>query len=231
MGGEQFVARIQAAFKGSGLTVQWDELRAFMAEAAFHRSFCRWAVNDIAAGRAEVGARLEMLETLRGSPRLVCAPDRERFERETAGIGVDTALIRLRMRELWQSAQRLQGLLVNFQKDYLKPDPPPEVDILITKLASDTAGFVGDAGESIQRSELALRRLEEVLGQWDEWAAGLRPFPPPVTDSKDVLARFGQTIWPAAPAADADRLKKMAERELAKARGSLPSERGWSGAK
>jgi hypothetical protein len=95
------------------------------------------------------------------------------------------------------------------------------------KLTGDIAGFVGDVGETIQRTELALRRLEEVLGQWDEWAAGLRPFPPPVTDSKDVLARVGQATWPPPPEADADRLKKMAERDLSKARGSLPSGRVW----
>ncbi len=223
MDGEELVARIQADFKGGGLNVQWDELRAFMAEAVFHGSFGRWAADDIAAGGDEVEARLEMLETLRKTPRLVRSPDREKFERAAAGIGAVTALARLRMRELWQSAQRMQGLVNNFEKDYLKPDPPPDVDGLITKLAGEIAGFVGDAGESIQRTELALRRLEEVLGQWDEWAAGLRPFPPPVTDSKDVMARLGQTNWPAPPSADADRLKKMAERELARVRGSLPS--------
>ena len=223
MAGEELVARIQADFKGGGLNVQWDELRAFMAEAVFHGSYGRWAVNDIAASEDEVEARLEMLEKLRKRPRLVGSQDREKFERATAGLWAVTALARLRMRELWQSAQRMQGLVITFQKDYLKPDPPPDIDGLITKLTGEIAGFVGDAGESIQRTELALRRLEEVLEQWDEWAAGLRPFPPPVTDSQDVMARLGQTHWPAPPSADADRLKKMAERELARVRGSLTS--------
>lgn len=231
MDGEELVTRIQAEFKTGGLAVQWDELRAFMAEAAFHGSFCRWAANDITDEGDEIEARLEMLEALRGRPRLVRAPDREKFEKATAGIGAATALARLRMRELWQSAQRMQGLVVNFQKDYLKSDPPPDVAGLITKLASDSADFVDQAGESIRRTELALRRLEEVLGQWDEWAAGLRPFPPPVTDSQDVLARAGQAAWPAPPAGDAGRLKRMAERELAKVRGPLPSGRGWAGKK
>ena len=231
MDGEALVARIQAEFRGGGLAVQWDELRAFMAEAEFHGSFCRSAANDIATGWDEVEARLEMLETLRGRPRLVRASDREKFERATAGIGADTALVRLRTRELWQSAQRLQGLVVNFQKDYLKPDPPAGIEDLMKKLASDIAGFVGDVGETIRQTELALRRLEEVLGQWDEWAAGLRPFPPPVTDSKEILAMVGKADWPTPPAADADRLKTMAERELAKVRGILPSKRDRSGTK
>jgi len=229
MDGEELVARIQAEFKGGGLAVQWDELRAFMAEAAFHGSFYRRAVGDIAAGVDEIEARLGMLETLRGRPRLVRAADKERFEKAAAGIGAATALVRLRMRELWQSAQRLEGLVVHFQKNYLKPDPPPEVAALVLKLAGAIAGFTIDGGESIRRTELALRRLEEVLGQWDEWAAGLRPFPPPVTDSQDILKRVGLAAWPAPPAADIDRLKKLAERELAKVRGPLPSGRGGAG--
>ncbi len=219
MDGESFVARIQAEFKEGGLAVQWDELRAFMAEAGFHGSFYRWASDGIAAAWDEIEARLEELEALRGKPRLVRAQDRERFERATARLGAATALARLRMRELWQSAQRLRGLMVNFQRDYLKPGPPAGIEDLMKKLAGDIAGFVEAVGESIRRTELALRRLEEVLGQWDEWASGDRPFPPPVTDSKDVLAGAGTAAWPAPPAADAVRLKKRAEEEIARERG------------
>ncbi len=229
MGDDILVGRIQVEFKGGGLAVQWDELRSFMAEAVFHGSYYRWAADEIVSGVDDVEAGLKMLETLRKRPRLVRAPDRERFERAAAGIDAATALVRLRIRELWQSAQRLQGLAVNFQKDYLKPDPSPDIAVLISKLAGDSEEFVDRVGESIRRTELALRRLGEVLGQWDEWAAGLRPFPPPVTDSQDVLARIGQAAWPAPPAADADRLKRMAERELAKVREPLPSARGWAG--
>lgn len=229
MGDDILAGRIQAEFKGGGLAVQWDELRSFMAEAVFHDSFYGWASGEIASGLGEVEAGLKMLETLRKRPRLVRVPDKERFERAVAGIDAAIALARLRMRELWQSAQRLQGLTVNFQKDYVKPDPPPDVGVLITKLAVDSEEFVDRVGESIRRTELALRRLGEVLGQWDEWAAGFRPFPPPVTDSRNVMASVGQAAWPAPPAADAGRLKRMAERELAKVRGPLPSGRGRAG--
>jgi hypothetical protein len=218
MDGETLVARIQAEFKEGGLTVQWDELRAFMAEAGFHGAYCRWAADDIAAGWDEVEARLKELETLRRTPRLVRSPDKAKFERATAGLGAATAFTRLRMRELWQSAQRLQALLVNFQKDYLKPGSPAGIEDLMKKLAGDVAGFVGAVGESIQRTELAFRRLEEVQGQWDEWAAGLRPFPPPVTDSQDILAMAGKATWPVPPGADVDRLKKRAEEEIARER-------------
>jgi hypothetical protein len=215
MDGEQLVVRIQAEFKAGKLAIQWDELRAFMAEAAFHGAFCRWAVDDIVAGWGEVGGRLQELETLRRRPRLDRQKDRERYERATARTAAAAAVTRLRMRELWQSAQRLLGLLASFQKDYLRPNPPPGIEDAIQKLAGEIAGFVDETGESIQRTELALRRLEEILGQWDEWATGLRPFPPPVTDSKDILALAGKVIWPAPPAAAFKSLKKRAEEQIA----------------
>ena len=214
MDGEKLVARIQAEFKAGGLAVQWDELRAFMAEAAFHGAYYLWAVDGIAGGWDEIRARLGELERLRKNPRLVRTADKERFVRATAGMGAHTALIRLRMRELWQSAQRLRGLVVNFEKDYLKPEPPAEVEAQIKKLADDIAGFAGAVGETIQRTELALRRLEEVLGQWDDWAAGLRPFPPPVTDSRDILEKAGIAAWTSPPSAEIDGLKKRAEAEI-----------------
>lgn len=218
MAGEKLVARIQAEFRAGGLAVQWDELRAFMAEAAFHGAFSGWAADGVAACWAEIEARLKELETLRKRPRLDRAPSRERFERATAGIGALAALARLRMRELWQSARRLQGLLAGFEKDYLKPGPPPGIEDSVKKLGADIAGFVAATGESIQGTELALRRLEEVLGWWDEWAAGGRPFPPPVTDSKDVLDGARGVGWPAPPSADLGRLKKRAEEEIVRER-------------
>jgi len=119
-------------------------------------------------------------------------------------------------------AQRMQGLTTSVWKDHVKPDPPADVDGLITKLAGGTAGFVSGVGETIQRTELTLRALEEILELWDEWAAGRRPFPPPVTDSNDVLKRVRDTPWPAPPAEEVEPLMKRAGEEIAKVRGSLP---------
>jgi len=220
MDGEELVVRIQAEFKAGRLAVQWDELRAFMAEAGFHGAYSRWVADAIADGWDAIGTALRELETFRRKARLDRAADKGKFEKATARIGANTAIARLRMRELWQSAQRLQGLAVNFQRDYLRPAPLSGIEDLTSKLAGDVAVFVGDTGESIRGTEIALRRLEEVLGQWDEWAAGLRPFPPPVTDSMEVLKKAGTVTWPSPPAADFDSLKKMAEAEIARFQGA-----------
>ncbi|MBE3129926.1 MAG: hypothetical protein IMZ54_04305 [Acidobacteria bacterium] len=227
MDNDLLVAGIQAEFRAGRLPVQWDELRAYMAEVGYHRPYCRWAAGDIAAGWRQVEDLLKELEALRKKPKLFREADKARFERAKAKIGAHLAFIRLRMREIWQSTQRMQGLTTSVRKDYVRPDPPADVDGLITKLASDTAGFVDDVGEAIQRTELTLRALEETLELWDEWAAGRRPFPPPVTDSNDVLKRVGDTPWPTPPGDEVGALMKRAGEEIAKVRASLPSGRSW----
>lgn len=214
MDGEKLVARIQAEFRAGGTAVQWDELRAFMAEAGFHGAFCRFAAGAIAACWSDLETGLAELEALRKWPRLDRIPARDRFERSTARTGALAALARLRTRELWQSVQRLQGLAAGFAKDYLRPGAPPDVGEALDKLGAELAALVAAAGEGIRGTELALRRLEMVLGWWDEWAAGRRPFPPPVTDSKDVLEAARGVVWPAAPMDELGRLKKRADEEI-----------------
>ena len=219
------VARIQAEFRAGRLPVQWDELRAYMAEVGYHRPYCRWAAGDIAAGWHQVEDLLKELEALRKKPKLFREADKARFEGARAKIGAHLAFIRLRMREIWQSTRRMQGLTTSARKDQVRAGPPADVDGLITKLASDTSGFVDDVGESIRRTELTLRALEETLELWEAWAAGRRPFPPPVTDSNDVLKRVGATPWPTPPGDEVEALVKRAGEEIAKVRGSLPPRR------
>jgi hypothetical protein len=219
------VARIQSEFRAGRLPIQWDELRAYMAEVGYHRPYCRWAAGDIAAGWRQVEGLLKELEALRKKPKLDREADKARFEGVTAKIGAHLALVRLRMREIWQSTQRMQGLTASVRTDHVKPDPPADVDGLIAKLADTIAGFTGDGGETIQRTEITLRALEETLELWGAWAAGRRPFPPPVTDSNGVLKRVGDTPWPAPPGDEVEALMKRAGEEIAKVRGSLPSGR------
>ena len=217
---EGLVKGIQAAFKEGPLAVQWDELRAFMVETKFHGAFCHWAAGSIAAVWEGIGARLGELEVLRKRPRLVRPADRIRYARATAALGAAAATVRLRMRELWQSAQRLRGLTDRFEKDYMKPSPPAGIGEMVGKLDDRIGVFVGSADASVRLTELALRRLEELLGQWGEWAEGTRPFPPPVTDSKVLLTEAGQTIWPEPPAAEISALKNRAEEEIGRLAGS-----------
>ncbi len=212
--GDDSVTRLQAEFRSGGLPVQWDELRSFMAEAAFHARFCRWAKEEIVATGRRIEAALRELEPLRRTVKLRPGRDRARFERGRAGSWAFAALVRLRMRESWQSARRAESLVDRFREDYVRDDPPPDAAGLLASLDRDTAAFTEAHGRAVQAAELALRSLEKALDLWTEWAEGRRPFPPPVTDSIRVVERLARTAWPDPPAEDLLALMKLAKSAL-----------------
>ena len=209
---DALVARLQAEFSAGTRPVQWDELRAFMAEIGYHGPYDRWAASDIAGHWRRVENLLGELEGLRKRPSLRPGSDRGKFERVRAQAWASAAFIRLRTREIWQSARRMQDLSVSFRKDYVGNTPSAEVGERLAGLERDTAGFVTAVAEAAQATELAVRALEEVLDTWGEWAEGRRPFPPPVTDSQAAIKQVKGIHWPE-PALDAAAalMKKAAE--------------------
>ena len=216
---EALVARAQSEFDAAGRAVQWDELRAFMAEAGYHAQFSRWAGGEIAGGWSRIAARLAGLEPLRQRTRLRPGRDRDKFESARAGAWAQAALVRLRMRESWQSARRIEGLVAGFRRDYVKAGAPPGVTDALAELARAAGLYVAAAGEALREGEAALRELEEVLDRWGEWADGLRPFPPPVTDSNAALRRARAVPRPNPPGDGARALMKTAGEALAAGRG------------
>jgi len=220
---DALVARVQAEFNAGRRAVQWDEMRAFMAEIGYHGSFCRWAADDIAGQWRQIEGLLGALERFRKKPALRAEADEVRFEQTRVRAWTFTALVRLRMREFWQSARRMRDLSGSFQKDYVRDVPFPDVEELLSKLEHDTAGFVESSEKSIQATELAVRSLEEVLDTWGAWASGRRTFPPPITDSQTISRQVKDIDWPdPAPAATgAAALMKRAGQALEKERSSL----------
>ncbi len=216
---DALAARVQAEFSAGRRDVQWDELRAFMAETGYHAAYCRWASDDIAGLWRQIKGRLGGLEGLRKKPRLRPGPDQTRFVTVRAQALAYAALLRLRMREVWQSARRMQGLAESFRKDYVKSAAPVEVEEMFGRLGRDTRDYAAASGEAIQATELAARSLEEALDVWGAWAAGRRPFPPPITDSQAVSRQAGDIRWPGRAAAAAGAvLMKRAEEEIGKDR-------------
>ena len=218
---DALVARLQREFKAGSRPVQWDELRAFMAELGYHARSCAPASADIEASWEQVGSLLKSLESFRKTPRLPAGNAKERFDRIAAQAGAQAALIRLRAREIWQSARRMQDLAEGFEKDYVKGTPPPDVGELLAGVGGGAAAFTQAAGGAIQATELAVRSLEAVLETWDAWAAGRRSFPPPVTDSQAIMTRAKGIIWPAPAAGPAAALMKKAAAALDAERASL----------
>ena len=226
MDDDALVARIQNDYRGCTLPVQWDELRAYMAEINYHKRFYNWAVGDLMASWRQLGNLLKELEALRNKPKPLSAADREKLEAIKAKIKACIALMRLRMREIWQSAQRVQGLVTHFQKEYIKPNPPADVGDMMRTLTVQVNNYVTQVGQTIQSVELILRGIEANLDLWNEWAACRRPFPPPKPDIEALVEKFRKITWPDPPGDVVDDLKKKAEKEIPKVPGSAPGEPG-----
>jgi hypothetical protein len=202
------VARLQAEFKAGARPVQWDELRAFMAESAYHGRYCRWAAGEISAWWVRIVTALQELEPQRRRP------DRAKFERSLARCFAFAAFTRLRMRESWQSVQRIRALIAGFREDYVRGDPPADVAGLLAAQDRDTAAFAEAAGKAVQAAERAIRSLEDMLDLWTAWADGHRPFPPPVIDSMGIVKELQSVVWPSAPVEGSRALMDRAKEAL-----------------
>ena len=211
---------LQVEFLHGGVPVQWDELQAFMAESLYHARFCRWAAGDIRSSSGGIEASLRAFEALRRRPLLRPGKNRTAFERERSRAWTFAALVRLRMRETWQSALRVGSLVASFRADYVRGEPPPDVAGLLAAQARDAAAFVEASKLAVQGTELALRSLEDALGLWTAWSEGGRPFPPPNTDSLAVARRLAAVAWPDPPVEGPRALMRSAEASLKIARPS-----------
>jgi hypothetical protein len=215
---EGLIARLRADFEAGRTPVQWDELLAFMAEAGYHGAYVRRAAADIATDWTRIEGRLGELEGLRKKAGLEKSSDRTRFESVRAKAWASAALLRLRMREIWQSARRGRDLAEGLRRDYVREGAPADVAGPLAEFEKDATDFVAAAGQAIQATELAVRALEAVLDTWDEWAEGRRPFPPPLTDSRAVMARARAILWPEPAEKAAAALRTKAAEALTEAR-------------
>lgn len=212
------IASLRADFEAGRTAVQWDEVLAFAGEAGYHLACVRWGAAEVAAAWSRAEGRLGELERLRKKSRLDRGPGRTRFENARASAWAAAALVRLRMREIWQSARRAQDLAAGLRRDYVREAAPPDAAAALAGFEKESAAFAAAAGEAIQRTELALRALEALLDTWGDWADGRRPFPPPVTDSRAVMAQARSVRLPE-PAGEAARaLRELAAAALERAR-------------
>jgi len=221
MDDDQLVQAIQGEYQSCKLPVQWDELRAYMVEINYHNRFYNWAVGDISFSWKQIENLLQELEAWRKKPKPLSEADREKIEAIKVKIKAHIALIRLRMRELWQSVQRIQNLVMNFQKDYLKPDAPPEHRDMLDQMLVSVTDFGNKVGDEIMRQELMLQGLEQQLDLWNKWASCENPSPPAKELTDDIIKRAREKKWPAPPSQEAENIRKKAEKEIGKIPGSL----------
>jgi hypothetical protein len=207
-------ARVQAEFRSGEGPVQWDELGAFMTEAAYHARFCGWAGTEVVESVRSIEAALSELEPLRRAPALRPGRDQVRFERGRARAWAFAALAHLRMRESWQSARRVKSLVEHFRRDYVRGEAPDDIAGPLTSLDREAAAFVEAQGRAVQAAEYALLSLDATLDLWTDWAENRRPFPPPITDSIRIVSGLSGLVWPDPPAADALALMDLARAAL-----------------
>ena len=219
------VARIQNEFKSCKLPVQWDEQRAYMAEINYHSRYYFWAVNNINFHWSKIAQYLADLERFRNKPKPLSEADKEKIEQIKAKIKAHIALIRLRLREIQQSAQRMSSLVGNFKKEYVKSNAPGDARSMIDKLAASILSFVNQVGQTIQNTELILRDLEQLLKLWNDWAACHIDEPPDKSSGTDIVKRARGTSWPSPPVKDIEEIKKKAEEEIVKNYGINPAGR------
>ncbi len=210
------VAAIQEEYKSCKLPVQWDELRAYMAEINYHARFYNWAVGDILAGWRQIENLLKQLEALRKKPKPLTEAQKEEIEKIKAKIKAYIALIRLRMREIEASAQRMQGLMDGFRQEHLKPTAPAREQNMVKSIAAAVTNFVTAVGQELQRQEALLKGLEEYLDLWNRWASCELDTPPPKKIADDILKKGKGAKWPAPPIAQAEEIRKKAEKEIVK---------------
>ena len=214
------VAAIQEEYKTCKLAVQWDELRAYMAEISYHARFTNWAVGDILSSWKQIENFLKQLEKLRKKPKPRSQADKDLLEAVKAKIKATVALIRLRMREIEESALRMQGLMRNFRREHLKPAASAQDRGKIDAIAVAVTNFVTAAGQEIRQQELLLQGLEQVLDLWNRWAACELKTPPDIKTVEAIISRRKKTEWPAPPIARAEELRKRGEKEVVKFEGS-----------
>ena len=135
-------AALQTGFKAGTSPVQWDELQAFMAEIGYHARFSAWATADINADWGRISALARDLEAYRKTARLPAGTAKDRFDRIRSQSWAQIAFVRLRAREIWQSARRMEDLTGGFRRDYVNANVPADLQALLDKLGGDTAEFI-----------------------------------------------------------------------------------------
>ncbi|MBC7350085.1 MAG: hypothetical protein H5U05_08955 [Candidatus Aminicenantes bacterium] len=222
----QLARAIQEEYQSCQLPVQWDELRAYMCEINYHNKFYNWAIGNISSSWKQIENLLQQLEAWRKRPKPLTQAEKDKIEAIKAKIKAYIALIRLRMREIWQSVQRIQNLVMNFQKEYLKPNAPPEHRQMLDRLLVSVTDFANKVGDEIMRQELRLRDLEQQLDLWNKWASCENPSPPPKEVAEEIIKQVKGTRWPAPPVDQTEDIRKKAEREIGKLPGSLGAPAG-----
>ncbi len=204
--------KMQDHFASCKAPVQWDELRGYMSEVGYHSNYYKFCKKNMDAHMAGIFKLLAELEKFRNKKKPLSKSDKKKIERIKARIKARIAIIRVRLREIQQSLDRMKGLMKHFKSKYIKPGAPKEFKDLIDDLEKKIDDFAKEAKKAIDDMEKALKDLEKMLKAWNEWAACKTKKPPTEEDHKKNKEKFDDVSWPSPPPTDEE--KDIAEKKL-----------------
>jgi hypothetical protein len=207
--------KMQDHYTSCKAKVQWDELRGYMSEVGYHSNYYKFCQNNMAAHMAGIFKLLAELEKLRAKGKPKTKAEKKKLERLKARIKARIAIIRVRLREIQQSLDRIKGLMQHFKSKYIKPDAPREFKDQMNDLEKRIEAFAKEAKKAIDDMEKALKDLEKMLKEWNVWAACNSDHPPTEGDHKKNKKDFDDVSWPSAPSTDEE--KDVAEKNLGRA--------------
>lgn len=215
---DQKVAQIHNDFKSCKTPVQWDEFRSYMAEIGYHANYYKYAMEKINAHMNRIKALLKELEKFRKLKKPISDKDKAKIERIKAKIKAHMVIIRVHLREIQQSLDRMKGLMDYFKKNYFKADNPKnyknfdEIKQLIDQVDNKINDFTNKAQKAINDLNKALKDLKDMLDAWNVWASCQTPIPPTEEKHKEVIKKFEDVSIPSIPSTEDE--KKVGERNI-----------------
>lgn len=214
IGGAKKANKIDKDFKSCKAPVNWDELKGYMSEMQYHYNYFEHSQDKINAHMKAINKLLAELERFRNKKKPLKKSDVKKIEKIKAKIKAHITMIRVSLREMQQSLNRIKSLLDFFKKQkYVKDTAPKEYHDMVKSLEEEASKFSKEIKKSIDAYEKALKNLEKMLNAWNEWAACKEPDPPTEEDHKKTKKEFEDVTWPSSP--DTKKEKDLADQKLA----------------
>ncbi len=215
-------AAIQQDFNNGRLSMELNELRSYMAEILYHCHYCNWAKNDIIGHWDDIANLIDELEGLRKKPPDFTKAEKEKIEEIKAKIKAHIAMIRVRLREIKKSAERMDFLMGHYKKNYMKTVDPkkdkidPDLNLKdnVEAMAVAVTAFKKAVDNYAKQMEQSLKDLENILDIWNIYKKCDIDNPPPADKTKELIDTTRTKPFPEPPIKTGDEIKKKAEREL-----------------
>ena len=215
-------ANIQQDFGNGRLSLEINELRAYMAEILYHCQYCNWAKADIIGHWDDIAELIDDLEAVRKKPPDLTKAEKEKIEEIKAKIKAHIAMIRVRLREIKKSAERMDFLMGHYIENYMKTtdpkkdkiDPDLKLKDNIEAMAVAVKVFKKEVDDYAKQMEQSLKDLESILDAWNVYKRCEKDNPPPDDKTKELIDTTRIKPFPEPPIKTGNEIKKKAEREI-----------------